>query len=611
MLAVMASVGSLDASTADANPTVTSAVRTAVNSTGDLITVHASTSASFLQSSNLAPSQGGSNDAKLSLVVSAAVDETYEEVPPDSENGGVKLLSWKPSVTVTGQLDSTCTPSTDPQRPSACDIGYYGPGYRNFTCSATAVNPSQFSSPGGDAVNASFPLVADFQEDPYDAVALVPASSLPYTGLFEWSGDSNCMRLNDNEDGGKLLDESSLGTTPFGCSRSQPEVDETSPGTKSYPSCSNSATVPVSNDGLGDSGTKTDDWKMALSITACSGGGGCCSAPTVLTALDRATGEQATARLNLMNALPGTPRILSKNKPTTIEVGQALSLYPVCPLGRPSASGPWKWHVTGYSSDGGDFTSALKSYYPGRDKAQIESLTYDDLYPASPKGLFLFFVKPGLQRVSVDTANGTAAADFKVLAPAVSADKPETCPVALDTKYPRQTPLPILGPGLNDSCPGTPGIKFGFSVTPQVAGEIGVIQVVDDQVNLTTMQGVDTYDEFPLPFYAMKGGPQTFPAPMGKATSWKGQDSPGTSLSGEGERPELFSGRLSHVPPRREPGLLLGDHRESPLGVGGDGDERIRARERLEDQPEDGAKNHVQLVPEYVRTGLHKARPGG
>lgn len=229
--------------------------------------VAASTSARFAQGIQLTSPKGGTNDATLHVTVMAMVVEEFEKVPPTNEDGGVKLISWKPTITVTGSLDSTCQPSPDPQQPGPCDVGYFGPGYQHFTCLAAAVELSEFPSPVTDPLHADFPLDLDFQTYPSEeTVAVVPGGTLPYMDLFQWEGGPDCKMLDHNEDGGKLLVAASLGAEPFGCSRTDEEVKETSSGTTKYRPCSNSATQHVANDGLGDSGTRTNDWTMSLSI---------------------------------------------------------------------------------------------------------------------------------------------------------------------------------------------------------------------------------------------------------------------------------------------------------------------------------------------------------
>jgi hypothetical protein len=230
--------------------------------------VSASTSARFAQGIQLTSPKGGSNDATMHVTVMAAVTEEYEAVPPTYEDGGVKLISWKPTITVTGSLDSSCHPSPDPKMPGPCDIGYFGPAYQNFTCVAAAVDPSEFPSPVTNPLHADFPLDLAFQTYPSEqTVAVVPGGTLPYMDLFQWEGGPDCKMLDHNEDGGKLLAAHSLGAVPFGCSRTDEEVKETRFGNKEYPPCSNSATEHVVNDGLGDSGNRTNDWTMSLSIT--------------------------------------------------------------------------------------------------------------------------------------------------------------------------------------------------------------------------------------------------------------------------------------------------------------------------------------------------------
>ena len=178
-LVLMGWIGLADGSSAGAHTVAGSARQVTAADVGAIVTVQASTTASFNQSSDLTHEGGGTNDATVNVDINAMVDETYEEVPANSENGGVKLLSWKPSLTVTGDLDSTCTPSPDRQKPSPCDIGYYGPGYQNFTCSAAAVELSQFPSQLTDPLHADFPLFAGFQVDPYQAVAIVGGAACP------------------------------------------------------------------------------------------------------------------------------------------------------------------------------------------------------------------------------------------------------------------------------------------------------------------------------------------------------------------------------------------------------------------------------------------------
>jgi hypothetical protein len=207
----------------------------------------------------------------MHVTVLASVAEEYEEaVPPTPENGGVKLISWEPIITVSGSLDSSCHPSPDPQTPSPCNIGYFGPAYRRFTCTAAAVDLSQFPSPVTHPLGADFPLTVAFQTYPsVQAVAIVAGGTQPYMDLFTWEGGPDCKMLDDNEDGGKLLARHSLGAVPFGCSRTDEEVEATMVDVdKVYPHCSDTATEHVANDGLGDSGTATNDWTMFLSVLA-------------------------------------------------------------------------------------------------------------------------------------------------------------------------------------------------------------------------------------------------------------------------------------------------------------------------------------------------------
>jgi hypothetical protein len=233
----------------------------------DEYVVDAGTSASFAQSIRLTSPKGGTNDAKMDLYVQAPVDETYKPVPPTPENGGVKLISWEPKIYVEGSLDSSCRPSPDPQMPSPCDIGYFGPGYQNFTCSAEAVDLSQFPSQLTDPLHADFPLFAGFQTYPSDqAVAVVGGGTLPYMDIFQWEGGPDCKRLDHNEDGGKLLDASLAGGHAVRLLPRRRRGQRDTLGGDGYPPCSNTATGHVANDGLGDSGTRSGDWKMNLQV---------------------------------------------------------------------------------------------------------------------------------------------------------------------------------------------------------------------------------------------------------------------------------------------------------------------------------------------------------
>ena len=49
-------------------------------------------------------------------------------------------------------------------------------------------------------------------------------------------------------------------------------------------------------------------------------------------------------------------------------------------------------------------------------------------------------------------------------------------------------------------CAG-PGIKFSFSITPQVTGRFAVVQVLEDERNGSTHTGVDHPKQAALPFY--------------------------------------------------------------------------------------------------------------
>jgi hypothetical protein len=253
-----------DGGSADAHSTAGEAQPATVSYT---TIVSASTSARFAQGIQLTYAKGGVDDATMHVTVTATVDEEYEAVPPTFEDGGVKLVTWEPTITVTGSLDSSCHPSPDPQMPGPCAIGYFGPGYQRFTCVAAAVDLSQFPSPVTNPLRADFPLAVAYQTYPsVQLVAVVGGGTLPYTDLFKWEGGPDCKMLDNNEDGGKLLAEHSLGAVPFGCSRTDEEVKEARSGTKEYPPCSNTATQHVANDGLGDSGSRTNDWTMSLSV---------------------------------------------------------------------------------------------------------------------------------------------------------------------------------------------------------------------------------------------------------------------------------------------------------------------------------------------------------
>jgi hypothetical protein len=229
------------------------------------------TTARFAQGIQLTSQKGGTLDATMHVQLIVDVDADYKAVPPTSENGGVKLVSWTATDKVTGSLDSTCTPSPDPQQPDPCDVGYFGPAYQHFTCVAEPVDLSQFPSPLHDPLRADFPFVVGFQTYPsFHAVAEIGGGTLPYTDLFQWEGGPDCKRLDDNEDGGKLLAAHSLGDVPFGCSRTDEEVDDQDENgaerEKGWQPCSDTGTQHVANDGLGDSGTRTNDWEMTLDV---------------------------------------------------------------------------------------------------------------------------------------------------------------------------------------------------------------------------------------------------------------------------------------------------------------------------------------------------------
>lgn len=499
-----------EASTSDVHPAASGTRPAAPSDTGDLITVQATTSASFNQSSDLAPHQGGSNDATLDLTVTAIVNETYEEVPATSENGGVKLLSWNPSVNVTGDLDSTCTPSPDRSKPSPCDIGYFGPGYRNFTCSATAVDLSRFPSPVTDPLHADFPLFAGLQEHPYEAVAVVGGSVQPYTSLVQWNGGPDCTRQDNNEDGGKLLDESSLGTTPFGCTRSDFEVEDTRPGTKSYPACSNNATVRVTNDGLGDSGTKSNDWKMSLNITACTGGGGCCTTPSITAApmANALITRGSTSRAPERSQSPGScdlviravkvanPTVSSgmslNDKTTTVAVGSLV--YLEASSGNKKTPSKLHWSFPAppnavsvfdvaqpgpmQSFNASTRTHAVSDYddVPGLTALLPKFLTTGSL---QQRYLQLHFVRTGEVTVQLEGTLPTcsvcapATTTFNVVAPTVNVNVLEPDPGHEHVGVIRETTRPghpggdylrLTGALENDTVP--PSLQYRYSTTP-------------------------------------------------------------------------------------------------------------------------------------------------
>jgi hypothetical protein len=249
---------------------------------------------------------------------------------------------------------------------------------------------------------------------------------------------------------------------------------------------------------------------------------------------------QPGVRLYLRNSWPGTPDDLPSGEynATPVVVGQGLSLYAWCNAGR-LASGPWKWTVGGVSGNGGT-TSALRSYDPGRDSAHPVFLKREIEFvePNDKTFLQFYFVRTGTFEVTAATGqNGPkVSAWFTVVAPEVKGQVLSTCAVGLDTKVPRPSKqdLPTLGPGINDLCGKKNGITFEFTVTPQVSGKIGVIQVVAQRINRGLRSGgVDTYNKNPEPFYVPVSGELTPYAPRSQPTQWHGADSPGLTLTGK------------------------------------------------------------------------------